>query len=306
MPNSVIFSERETIKSPASVTAQLGKLKSRGLIIEDEKYAYSTLETVNYYRLIHYFAFFLDDSGQYYREGISFNDGMRLYHFDRKLRAVILSVLEEIEVAIRAGVSNFHAHKYEAQGYLNGNTFERRHNHKAFLSKIERMLDKNAHLAFVKHYQNKHKGKFPLWVMMEMFSFGMLVFFYQDMKNNDKKEVAERYFKIDSRNAENWFENLANLRNHCAHYNRVYGNDLPGDLRKVEIIEPREYEMQSDGSPTLFDYLLIIKMLHRRGNEQEDWGKSFVSDIGKLFDEYSDIAHPTVLGFPEDWVNFFV
>ncbi len=48
-----------TVKSPASIPAQIEKLKSRGCIIEDEKEAAFVLSTVNYYRLVHYFDVFL-------------------------------------------------------------------------------------------------------------------------------------------------------------------------------------------------------------------------------------------------------
>ncbi|MCL1788754.1 MAG: Abi family protein [Oscillospiraceae bacterium] len=304
MSNSVIFSEREQTysKKPATISWQIKKLREKGMIINDEEYAHFTLESINYYRLLHYFAVFSEGSGKHYKEGTTFEDGIRFYDFDRKLRAEILMVLEEIEIAVRAAVSNYHSTKYDSLGYLNADSFDRRHNHKAFINKIERMLDKNAHLSFVRHYNKKHGGSFPLWVLMEMFSFGMLVFFYQDMRASDKKDIAIHYFKIDPRNAENWLENLGNLRNHCAHYNRIYGNTLPGELRKAVDTSsfPRDYEMGS----SLFDYLLIIRILHRRGNEHEQWGKIFVRDMEKLFGDYEDIVNPADLGFPEDWVNF--
>lgn len=316
MSNSAVLNERESIKDnakdsvkvPATISMQIEKLEERGMIIDDYDYAHFTLECINYYRLQHYFAVFSDGSGKsYYKEGTTFKDGMRLYDFDRKLRIEILAVLEELEIEVRAAISNYHTVKYGIMGYLNGDTFDRRHNHKAFINKIQRMLDKNSNLSFVKHYNIKHKGAFPLWVMMEMFSFGMLVFFYQDMKLSDKKDIASYNFKTDSRNAENWLENLAALRNHCAHYNRVYDNPLPGgELRGIEDREtvfPREYKLGS----SLFDYFLVIKLLHRRGSAEGegDLKKSFIDILSKLFDDYSDVVKPSVLGFPEDWVNFF-
>jgi abortive infection bacteriophage resistance protein len=295
------FSEKDIgVKAPATITAQLEILKERGLLIGDERQARLDLETINYYRLVHYFAVFLEDSGQYYKSGTRFEDGMKLYNFDRKLRAEILVVLEEIEIAARAAISNYHTVKYGILGYLNADTFDRRHNHKVFLNKIERMLDKNADLSFVRHYNKKHKGAFPLWVMMEMFSFGMLVIFYQDLEKNDKKDIALHYFKQDPRNVENWLENLAALRNHCAHYNRIYDNPLPGELRAAEM--PGEYKMGS----SLFDYLLVIKLLHKRGNEYEGWAESFADILEGLFNSYADLVNPRVLGFPEDWKKFLI
>jgi len=306
MSLTVKFSATESIliKNPATISEQLDKLKERGLLIDDEKKAYATLETINYYRLVHYFAVFLEESGEYYREGTRFSDAIRLYEFDRKLRMELLVALEEIEIALRTAVSNYHAVTYGAIGYLKDHTFDsRRHNHKVFLHKIERITSKNSDLPFVKHHNERYAGKMPLWVMMEMFSFGMLVFFFQDLKKEDKKLIAQHYFDLDFRMVESWLDNLADLRNHCAHYNRVYGNPLPEQLRSIEITHPREYEMGS----SLFDYLIVIKLLHKRSDikiSDKTWGKKFTGILTALFEEYSDIVDSKVLGFPNDWEEF--
>jgi len=289
-----------TVKAPASISGQIAKLEERGCVINDREFAHKTLETVNYYRLVNYFAVFSEDKG-HYKEGTLFEDGIRLYDFDRRLRAELLVLLEEIEISARAAVSNYHASKYGATGYLNADSFDRGHNHRAFITKIERMIDKNANLTFVKHHNSKYGGAFPLWVIMELFSFGALAFFYQDLKIGDRKEIAKYYFGIDSRLAENWLEKLADLRNHCAHYNRVYGDplDFNGGLRPIEIDTPREYEMKS----TLFDFVLTMKFLHKRARS---WENSFIAALERLFDEYDDVTDPDVLGFPDDWRDFLL
>ena len=161
------------------------------------------------------------------------------------------------------------------------------------------MIDKNADLAFVRHYNSKHGGAFPLWVMMEMFSFGALVYFYQDLHKNDKKDIALHYYGFDYRLVENWLEKLAGLRNHCAHYNRVYANALPWELRTLELTSPVEYTVGVNS--TLFDFFVAMRMLHKRC----DWGDSLVVVLETLFAEYSDVVDPSVLGFTVEWHRFF-
>lgn len=292
--------ELTNVKPPATISGQLMKLTERGCVINDEKFARRTLETVNYYRLVNYFSVFSEDKG-HYKEGTLFEDGIRLYDFDRRLRAELLVLLEEIEISARAAVSNYHSAKYGATGYLNADSFDRSHNHRAFISKIDRMIEKNSNLNFVRHHKSKYGGAFPLWVIMELFSFGALVFFYQDMKLGDRKEIAKYYFDLDCRFAENWLENLSDLRNHCAHYNRVYGTplDFNGGLKPVEITEPREYSMGS----SLFDFMLTMKFLHKR---TRSWGSSFAAALERLFEEYDDVTDPDVLGFPDDWRDFLL
>jgi abortive infection bacteriophage resistance protein len=295
--SSLTFAERDIgVKSPATISNQLQILIDRGLIIEDEAKARRTLEMVNYYRLVHYFAVFLDEFGAHYAQNTRFSDGVRLYQFDMKLRSQVLVAVEEVEIAARAAISNYHSVKYGALGYLNAEAFDRRHNHKAFMNKIGHMITKNAELTFVRHHNKKYGGTFPLWVLMEMFSFGSLAVFFGDLKLNDKKDIAEYYFENDCRNVENWLENLAILRNRCAHYNRIYGNPLPGQIRGGE----------SDTNSSLFEHMLAVKALHR-GNliSDEGWGRAFTDEMTRLFSEYSDLVNPLVLGFPDDWADYF-
>jgi abortive infection bacteriophage resistance protein len=281
-------------KEPATIEAQLAKLEHRGCIVEDRTYAKSVLEKINYYRLTNYFAVFQENSKRYL-EGTSFNNVIRLYDFDRRLRGQLLNFLEEIEISMRAMISNFHALKYGALGYLNESTFNHNHNHPRFAAKIERMVEKNLRLGFVSHYNKKHAGSFPLWVMMELFSFGMLAFFFEDMHHGDKKEIAEKHFngKLSARHTESWLFSLAELRNHCAHYNRLYAAEIQPPPK---VLEDSPYRM--DGS--LFSFIYIIRMMYvkRLGGES-----SLATQLAALFEEFEDVIDLKVLGFPENWVE---
>ena len=76
-------------KLPATVDEQIGKLRERGCIVEDEEFARETLTDINYFRLAHYFSLFLEEDGKY-REGTKFKQVMRVYDFDRKLRNLLM------------------------------------------------------------------------------------------------------------------------------------------------------------------------------------------------------------------------
>ena len=92
-------------KTPSTIKQQIALLRERGCEISDTEYAERCLTNINYYRLAHYFAPFRDNKGRY-KKGTTFEDGMRLYDFDRQLRRLILTFLEEIEIYFRAVVSN--------------------------------------------------------------------------------------------------------------------------------------------------------------------------------------------------------
>lgn len=277
-------------KLPATLKQQIAKLKERGCIIEDEKRAEETLKYINYFRLSNYFQPF-SISKEQYEEGTTFDGIMRVYELDRRLRSILIAALEEIEIALRASISNYHALKYGALGYLNASSFDFHHNHHAFTSKIKHLVESNEDRAFVRHYNNKHSGSFPLWVIMELFSFGTLAFFYRDMHSADKKELAEKNYHCSSSELDNWIFCLNELRNYCAHYNRLYANTFP-----VEPRTPRGLDIEL--KPDVFGYIIVMKHVF---HDKEGWNAQVVTPLARLIKRNLDVIRPEHLGLPDDW-----
>lgn len=283
------------VKSPATVEEQIEKLKSRGCVVEDYDHAVCALSNINYYRLAHYFAVFLETKNRY-REGTSFETVMHIYDFDRLMRSLLLVALEEVEITMRANISNYHALKYGALGYLNESSFDNHHIHKAFLKKIDRMIENNTGEQLVTHHMQKYGGAFPLWVIMELFSFGSLNTFFSDMKLEDKRAVAENAFGLPYRCVESWLLCLSELRNRCAHYNRLYDDPFGAIPRQIPGIE-------RNMSDTLFDYILVLKQLYPRN---EIWNIMIAGRLSQLIAEYSMYIEFSRIGFPDDWQNYLV
>ena len=99
------------LKEPTTYEQQLSILRDRNVLVENESFCLSVLESVNYYRFVAYFLPFKQANGNY-SEGTRFLQVLRIYEFDRKLRGILFSALEEVEVFIRAKLAYFHAHKY--------------------------------------------------------------------------------------------------------------------------------------------------------------------------------------------------
>lgn len=282
-------------KLPSTIKQQVAKLKERGCIINDEKYAEETLKYINYFRLSNYFKPFCVTKDRY-EDGTTFEKIMRIYEIDRRLRSILIAALEEIEIALRAAISNFHSLKYGAQGYLNAENFDFRHNHSAFVGKIRHLVEANDDREFVKHYNSKHSGNFPLWVIMELFSFGTLAFFYKDMHNADKKELASGFYGCTSSELDNWIFCMNELRNYCAHYNRLYGNTFPVQPKTPHGLE---YELQ----PNVFGYMMIMKQVYHNA---EDWNTRVVQPVSKMIKRNADIIRLEHIGFPENWEEMLI
>ncbi|MBD5129781.1 MAG: Abi family protein [Ruminococcaceae bacterium] len=279
-------------KIPATINEQIAKMKERGCIFGDEKKARETLKYINYYRISNYFEPF-SISKHRYEEGTTFEKVMQIYEMDRKLRSVLIAALEEIEIALRAAVSNFHALKYGATGYLNPSSFDRSHNHQGFMGRVKYLIECNDEREFVKHYNSKYGGNFPLWVVMELFSFGTLAFFFKDMQSADKKALANDYYGCSASDLDNWIFCLNELRNYCAHYNRLYGNRFPVLPRTPRGIEP---ELSDD----VFGYIMVMKQLY---HDKKNWNERIVKPISRMLKKNAGAVRLDDLGFPENWAE---
>lgn len=277
-------------KIPSTIDEQIAKLRERGCVIKNEPFVRETLKYINYFRISNYFEPF-SVSKHKYEDGTTFEKILQIYEMDRKLRSILLAALEEVEITLRAAISNYHALKYGALGYLNPSTFDRPHNHQSFISRIKFLIESNEEREFVKHYNTKYDGKFPLWVVMELFSFGTLAFFYKDMQNADKKALANDFFKCSASEMDNWIFCLNELRNYCAHYNRLYGNHFPVMPRTPRGFEP---ELEND----VFGYIIVLKQLY---HDRSNWNECVVKPISRLLRKNSDAARLSDLGFPEGW-----
>ena len=177
--------------------------------------------------------------------------------------------------------------KYGALGYLNASSFDPHHNHQAFLSKIERLIEANENEEFVKHHKRKYGGIMPVWAAVELFSFGTLTYFLIDMKTADKKDMVSRHFDLNYRTVEDRMLCLSDLRNVCAHYTRLYENPFPNAPKSSEGLgfEPDN---------TLKSYMAVARSLYP---DKHKWENEFIPAVANLIDEYGMIDYMSGYGF---------
>lgn len=285
------MNKMEDVKEPRTFAQQLNKIKRRGCIVGDENYAKSTLEHINYYRLTAYFLPFKNDDGETYMPGTTFDKVCRIYRFDKELRTLIFSIIEEIELMLRTQLAYYHSFKYGPLGYMDETNFSKRHKQEAFIEQIETCVERNKNTLIVQHHQNKYGGNFPLWVIIEFFSVGQLSRFYADLNPCDQKAVAKNLSISNFKNMENWLHCLTILRNNCAHYSRLYGTVLLLDPRTPRSCPFKLQRM-------VFDYILVLKFLYF---DPIRWREIFVPKFEALIEEYADTIDMDQIGFPENW-----
>lgn len=213
------------IKEPTTFSEQVELLKKKNLEVEDSEFAEETLKRINYYRLSAYMLTLKKDNE--FIEGTTFNQLVAIYEVDCKLRHLLMGALENIEIAFRTHMTYLIAHKYGTLGFENKENFLDETRHAEFFTELNKAFAiRRTGELFIEHHYRKYSGKFPVWVAMEVTSFGTLSKLYKNLKEEDKKEIAKTYYNLPYTYVESWLRTLSNVRNVCAHFGRIYNKNL--------------------------------------------------------------------------------
>ena len=94
------------------------------------------------------------------------------------MRHITFSAIENIEIFVRSIIAYHHAHVYGATGYLEKKNFnvkpiKKPQKFEDFISQIDTIIKKQENKElFVDHHIKNYGGKFPIWAVIELFSFG--------------------------------------------------------------------------------------------------------------------------------------
>lgn len=289
------------MKPRKSYEEQLSILKSRGCIVNDDAACIYSLSTINYYRLSHYFYLFREKDycgEEKYKAGTDFHKILRIYEFDVKLRDLLTRALGKIEIFFRTQVAYIHTSIYGEIGYLRSDIYYDMDRHCKFMSKFNESLHSNKDKYIVRHQLEKY-GRLPLWVAVELFSFGTLSKFYNNWKFEDQRVLSSSFYQYTNpKNRKDLWGKTYSLilccsvlRNECAHYNRIYGSSfskLPGFLDK------KYYAVDN----SLFTQILAMRACYPGTDE---WNESFILPLKELIQEYSEFIELDLMGFPQNW-----
>ncbi len=288
----------EELKPFKTLEEQITHLKSaHGLIIIDEERAKTELSWINYYRLSAYGISLRDPANKdQYRAGTTFDDIVSLYYFDQVLRTYLALPISDIEVHLRTEVAYCLGKEYGPEGYVCCNNFQQDTNpktgvlrHQELMNKLHDEMVRQSQAPCVKHHMDKYGGHFPIWAAIELFTFGNVVSLLSIMIPKDQATVAAA-FQTDYKHLYSWMLSLLEIRNICAHGNRIYNMPLKQS--------PRLYKEHAKYGKTnkVFPAILVIKRLM---SGQKSWNV-----LAGALAEYIP-EQPSVdircLGFPAEW-----
>lgn len=329
--------EKIYAKRALSTENLLKKWQSRGLFIPDLVRAERYLEYISYYRLSAYaIPFYSTGSHHQFRNGVTFEDILTLYVFDRELRLLIMDAIERIEVAIRAQITNHMSTQPNATPfwYLDETYFKKEFSHKRLLADLERQLaeeqkrlqndeqrvDKRTKITleqkehiktqlrkenFLRHYLSQYESPRlpPCWMMVEMLTWGQLSHLYAGLcKKSDQKAIAKN-IGIHAELLEAWLKTINTVRNCCAHHSRLWNRELGTALRLPEstsvlwLKNPVRLNTPTiNYEKRIYPVLVALQSLLYKISPSSSWARR----LKTLLEKYPTV-NKTAMGIPENW-----
>lgn len=302
----------DSVKPFLSIADQIKLLKERELNIDDEQFerAKSFFLNNNYYRISGY-SLTLRQNDTFF-DSASLDTLMQIYEADRRMRHIMLSITEIVEIRIKSMIAYFHCEKYGPLGYLDINNFSCSNNGSIELSKIanyiqitrkansQKNIMSDSEL-FLKHHREKKNDILPFWVYVEILTISDVSKLFTMLDEDIRKTIAnELGFRTSKRHliVKNLLHCITILRNICAHGGRLYNRLF---TMKPWLSEKEKALLRVENGNIifnkLFSYILVLKSITLTIDFQ-----LVVDHINQIHEQYP-LVNFRHYGFPDNWKN---
>lgn len=287
-------------KLPIDLPQQLENLKQRGLTIANEEMALEQLHSISYFRLASYWSSMENQADKHqFLPNSNFEDIIITYTFDKKLRTLVFTSIQDIEIALRTRIIQFFSLKYGSFWFMDANLFKDTAIHDACLKNIEKEVLRSKEEFLTEHFAKYDEPSLPpVWKTLEVASFGTLSKLYCNFKDTEvKKQVAKSLAIPQYIYLESWLKCATVLRNLCAHHSRLWNRrfawkpQLPQKMplnwmQNVQYVRPIK----------LYAQFCYLAYLEQSINPNSAFRKGIV-------DLLNDKPKQTLkaMGFPENW-----
>lgn len=276
--------------------ALYGMVKA-GLVINNDRFARRVLQELSAFHLQEYGRLFYNRKQKKYERGTTFEEVYQVYRADRFCKNFLFDFLAEIEVQVRMVLAQVHQEAYGNFGYLKAENFDLPQYHAAFLNDIRQEADRGNE-PFVSHAKRAYGENFPLYIAVELLTFGDLAQLYRNFLPKEKDRVALFYGMDDSEALYSYIHSLTFIRNTCAHHGRLSNRSFPDPC---SILEEDRKKMEDEDPGFTIDprglFANILAMCHLLEQRK---AAALIENFDKLFRSYPDFS-PDWMGFPPSW-----
>ena len=282
-----------------SIEEQIIRLKSSGLIIDNEQEVHKVLSIISYFRLACYWRpMELDKSSHRFKPNSKFENALSLYYFDKELRALIFSAIQSVEIALRTKVIHDFSTKYGPFWFMDENLVKSDKQQQENIISIRKELDRSKEDFIQEHYLKYDTPDMPpAWKTLEVASFGVLSKLYGNFKDKTVKKKIARSFGVPQHEfLESWMRSIAVLRNCCAHHARIWN-------RRFSMIPqmPKNMTAKWIGNLNVDNHKLYVQLcclIYWQNSIYEN--NDFVKSFKNLLSKYPNVD-TSAMGFPSNW-----
>lgn len=245
-----------------------------------------------------------------------------VYNFDAELRKIFFYYCQKAEIQFKSHLSNAVSIKVNNPVFYIDKTFytetkserdknKREANKRFFDNKFfknivsqEKALRSNVNkYPELKEYRSggkRVKKKIPSWAAFSYFEFGIITNIYAYLRGDLRKEVLaygysqKNYGKQTTKQMDTWLDAARNLRNVCAHHNK-----LVGKTSSIVLLDDKDEATILRSNTDLFSRIYALKKI-LRPEDSVQMKKDLKKIIGKAkFGVYQFNI------FPNDWEQLF-
>jgi abortive infection bacteriophage resistance protein len=290
-------------KTSKTFAEQVQILQGHGLIIPDVIKAEFYLSQLNYYRFAAYcLPFEQEHTTHKFQAGVTFDDVLNIYIFDRELRLLLMDAIERIEVSLRTQLAYHLSHRHNTpHPHLNPAIFGHTGRYQAGIKKLRNEV-RDSREDFIRHLDRKYQEVLPpIWAVVELMTMGQLSKWFSNINAAQDRMAISKVYGLHETVMTSYCEHLSLVRNIAAHHARLWNRQITkkmklanqgsGDLLQSfhRLPEADPHLKKLDNTLTMTLYLMnVIAPDH-----------NWKTRIKGLIETHSiDVRQ---MGFPADW-----
>lgn len=237
-----------------------------------------------------------DKKAHVFKKDASFEIAFKLYCFDKKLRKLIFSEIEKIEVAVRARIIYELSHAHGSFWLNNDSLFSDKEKYERMFNEFKKVYVKCDEI-FIKSFKGTYDDKWPpSWILLEIVSFGNISQIYSNLKpSREKREIANS-FGLNDRVFAKWLHTLTYIRNVCAHHSRLWNRKM--SIQATMPLSPKKMWINNTDIRNDKMYFILCMIIYLQQSIHQN--HKIKAKLLDLLSQYSNVDL-SALGFPNGW-----
>lgn len=149
----------------------------------------------------------------------------RVHDFDASLRSVVLTLIAQIELALRGRLDAVVSTHFGPRWYLDPRAFRDTFDHESLLVRLRHALDRAADPAVSSAWHGRRFERIAFGMLAEETSLGELSRLTEGLVPTARDEVASA-FRVPPGTLRACLQHVTHVRNCCAHHTRLWGRQL--------------------------------------------------------------------------------